>query len=108
MTALRVLVVDDEPPARKRLERLLREHADVDCVGEAADGTAALAEIERLTPDVVFLDVQMPELDGLGVAAALGDDGPAIVFTTAHEAHAVRAFELAAVDFLLKPITKER
>jgi two-component system LytT family response regulator len=108
VTTLRVLIADDEPPARKRLERLLHDQPDVRCVGEAADGVTALEEIERLAPDLVLLDVQMPELDGLGVAAALGEDGPAIVFTTAHEAHAVRAFELAAVDFLLKPISKER
>jgi two-component system LytT family response regulator len=108
MTALRVLVVDDEPPARERLKRLLREHADVTCVGEAGDGISALAAIEQLHPDLVLLDVQMPELDGLGVAAALAEGGPAIVFATAHEEHAVRAFELAAVDYLLKPVARER
>ena len=105
---LRVLVVDDEPPARERLKRLLRDQSDVECVGEAGDGVAALAAIEQLAPDLVLLDVQMPELDGLGVAAALGENGPAIIFATAHEAHALRAFELAAVDYLLKPISKER
>jgi two-component system LytT family response regulator len=108
MTPLRVLVVDDEPPARDRLKRLLREHADLVCVGEAGDGVAALAAIESNKPDVVLLDVQMPELDGLAVAAAIGAAGPAIVFATAHDAHALRAFELAAVDYLLKPISKER
>jgi two-component system LytT family response regulator len=108
MTKLRVLVVDDEPPARERLERLLRDLPDVVCVGQAGDGLAALAAIETLKPDVVLLDVQMPELDGLGVAAAIGADGPAIIFATAHEKHALRAFELAAVDYLLKPIAKER
>ncbi len=108
VTPLRVLVVDDEPPARERLKRLLRDHGDVLCVGEAGDGVSALAAIESLGPDVVLLDVQMPELDGLGVAAAMGKDGPWIVFATAHETHAVRAFELAAVDYLLKPISKER
>jgi len=107
-TSLRVLVVDDEPPARERLKRLLRDQPDVVCVGEAGDGVAALAAIEQLSPDLVLLDVQMPELDGLAVAAALGENGPAIVFATAHESHALRAFELAAVDFLLKPISKER
>lgn len=108
MTPLRVLVADDEPPARERLKRLLREHADVVCVGEAGDGVATLAAIETTKPDVVLLDVQMPELDGLGVAASIGQGGPAIVFATAHEAHALRAFELAAVDYLLKPISRER
>jgi len=105
---LRVLIVDDEPPARARLERLLRAHPEVTCVGEAGNGVDALAAIEALAPDLVLLDVQMPELDGLGVASALGADGPAIVFTTAHEQHALRAFELAAVDYLLKPIAKDR
>jgi two-component system LytT family response regulator len=107
-TRLRALIVDDEPPARDRLRRMLGEHTDVDCVGEAGDGEAALAAIEALRPDVVFLDVQMPELDGLGVAAALGEDGPAVVFATAHDEHALRAFDLAAVDYLLKPIARER
>jgi two-component system, LytTR family, response regulator len=105
---LRALLVDDEPPARERLKRLLRDHADVACVGEAADGVAALEAASALSPDVVFLDVQMPELDGLGVAAALGERGPSVVFATAYDAHAVRAFELAAVDYLLKPISRER
>ncbi|HEY8073367.1 MAG TPA: LytTR family DNA-binding domain-containing protein [Labilithrix sp.] len=104
---MKALLVDDEPPARERLKRLLRDHADVVVAGEAGDGAAALAEIATLAPDVVFLDVQMPELDGLRVAEAL-DEGPAVIFATAYEEHAVRAFELAAVDYLLKPITKER
>lgn len=105
---LRVLVVDDEPPARARLVRMLRDHGDVTCVGEAGDGAAALAAVGSLAPDLVLLDVQMPELDGLGVASALGAEGPAVVFATAHDEHAIRAFELAAVDYLLKPVTRER
>jgi two-component system LytT family response regulator len=106
---IRALLVDDEPPARDRLRRLLGEHADVTCVGEAGDGVAALERIAAQRPDVVFLDVQMPELDGLGVAASLtGPDGPAVVFVTAYDQHALRAFELAAVDYLLKPLRKER
>lgn len=107
---IRTLLVDDEPHARERLRRLLAEHADVELVGEAGDGVQALAAIERLRPDLVLLDIQMPELDGLAVAAALPREPspPAIVFATAHDAHALRAFELAAVDYLLKPIRKER
>jgi two-component system LytT family response regulator len=106
MTSLRALIVDDEPPARARLARLLRDHAEVAIVGEAGDGVSALAAIAETKPDVVFLDVQMPELDGLAVAAAI--EGPAVVFATAYEEHAIRAFELAAVDYLLKPIAKDR
>ena len=74
----------------------------------SGDGITALAAIEQLSPELVLLDVQMPELDGLGVAAAIGENGPAIVFATAHDTHALRAFELAAVDYVLKPISKER
>lgn len=105
---IRALLVDDEAPARARLTRLLSDHPDVTCVGEAGDGVTALTRIEELRPDVVFLDIQMPELDGLATAAALPAGGPAIVFATAFDEHAVRAFDLAAVDYLLKPIKKDR
>lgn len=105
---IRALLVDDEPPARERLRRLLGAHSDVECIGEAADGLQALSLIEQLRPDVVFLDIQMPELDGLSVAAAIPKPGPAVIFATAFDEHAIRAFELAAVDYLLKPIKKDR
>ena len=105
---IRAIVVDDEQPARERLQRLLAAHPDVACVGEAGDGVAALALVEALSPDVVFLDIQMPELDGLGVADAMPKGGPQVVFVTAFDQHAIRAFELAAVDYLLKPVKKER
>ena len=105
---MRVLVVDDERPARVRMKRLLAEHDDVTCVGEASNGIEALERIAELAPDLVLLDVQMPELDGLEVAASLGSTGPAVVFSTAHETHALKAFELAAVDYLLKPVDKVR
>jgi two-component system LytT family response regulator len=105
---IRALLVDDEPPARERLKRLLKAHADVECVGEAGDGLRALSMVEALKPDVVFVDIQMPELDGLSVAAAMAKGGPAVIFATAFDEHAIRAFELAAVDYLLKPISKER
>jgi two-component system LytT family response regulator len=107
-TTLRVLLVDDEAPARDRLRRLLKDHPFVECVGEAVHGLDALEKIAELSPDLVFLDIQMPEMDGLAVAAAIGEGGPAIVFATAFDQHAIRAFELAAVDYLLKPITKDR
>ncbi|MFZ5892801.1 MAG: LytR/AlgR family response regulator transcription factor [Myxococcota bacterium] len=105
---IRALLVDDEAPARERLQRLLKAHTDVECVGEAADGLQALSMIEELRPDVVFLDIQMPEMDGLCVAAAIPDAGPSVIFATAFDEHAIRAFEVAAVDYLLKPIKKER
>src|SRR4051812_8524412 len=104
---LRVILVDDEALARQRLRRMLTSHG-IEVVGEAGDGVTGLQEIERARPDAVFLDINMPELDGLGVAAALPVDGPMIVFVTAYDAHALRAFELAAVDYLVKPVTPER
>ena len=103
---MRVLVVDDEAPARRRLLRMLAEEDDIEVVGEASDGLEARALIERHAPDLLLLDVQMPELDGL--ALARGPGMPALVFTTAHAEHAVAAFELAALDYLLKPIERER
>jgi two-component system LytT family response regulator len=105
---IRTLLVDDEPPARDRLRRLLKDHADVECVGEACNGLEALDRVDELTPDLVFLDVQMPEMNGLEVAASIPKPGPAVVFATAYDAHAIRAFDLAAVDYLLKPIAKDR
>lgn len=106
---LRAIIADDERPARAKLRRLLAEHGDVEIVGEADGGAAALDAIHALRPDVVFLDVQMPGLDGFGVAAGLdGDPLPHIVFVTAHDDFAVRAFEVHALDYLLKPVTAER
>jgi two-component system LytT family response regulator len=105
---LRALVVDDEAPARVRLCQLLAERTDVEVVGEAEDGVDALECIQALTPDVVFLDIQMPGCTGLDVAASLGQPRPAIIFCTAFDEHAVDAFELRAVDYLLKPVTRAR
>ena len=105
---LRALVVDDEAPARGRLRQLLAERADIELVGEAEDGVDALERIQALTPDVVFLDIQMPGCSGLDVAASLGQPRPAIIFCTAFDQHAVDAFELQAVDYLLKPVTRAR
>jgi DNA-binding LytR/AlgR family response regulator len=103
---VKVLVVDDEAPARRRLLRMLAGIDDVVVVGEAADGIEARAQIDAHAPDLVLLDIHMPELDGLALARDPGM--PAVVFTTAHADHAVVAFELAAVDYLLKPIERER
>jgi two-component system LytT family response regulator len=106
---MRVLVVDDEAPARRRLVRMLRAVGDADVVGEAADGHQAVAAIRALAPDVEFLDVQMPGLDGFQVIDAIGLDAmPTVVFVTAFDAHALRAFEVQALDYLLKPFPLER
>jgi len=103
----RALVVDDEPLARKRLRELLSEFEDIEHVGEAVDGATAVAAIDALRPDLVFLDVEMPEGTGLDVLNRIVHD-PAVIFTTAHDKYAVSAFELQAVDYLLKPFGKER
>jgi len=106
---MRVLIVDDEAPARDKLRRWLGTHADIEIAGEAADGLAAAAAIENLQPDVVFLDIQMPGLSGLEVAAQLeSDSAPLLVFVTAFDEHAIRAFDLNAVDYLLKPYDRDR
>src|ERR1700744_3007279 len=106
---IRVLVVDDEAPARQRLMDLLRQDPQVETVVEAANGIAAVDMLEQLRPDLVFLDVQMPELDGLGVIDAIGAaQMPLTVFVTAYDQHAIRAFEANALDYLLKPFSDER
>jgi len=106
--SLSVLVVDDEPIARHALARLLRDQPDIAIAGEYGDGASALAAIRAHSPDLVFLDIQMPELSGLEVAAALGAQLPATVFVTAYEQYAVRAFEANALDYLVKPFSRER
>lgn len=108
MTPLRVLIVDDEPVARRRLRRLLAAEPGVVAVGDAADGEAAIDAVRRLRPDVVLLDIQMPEVSGLDVVLRIDAPRPHIIFVTAHDAHAVRAFELHALDYLLKPVTPAR
>jgi two-component system LytT family response regulator len=109
MTELRVLLVDDEPLVREGLRDFLGEEQGVVVAGECSNGAEALKFLEAQEVDLVFLDVQMPELDGLGVASVLlGGGGPAIVFVTAFSEHAIRAFELNAIDYLLKPFDRER
>ncbi len=106
---VRVLVVDDEAPARQRVIDLLRKDGQVGEILEAADGQAAVESILDNRPDVVLLDVQMPELDGLGVVEAIGaGEMPLTVFITAYDQHALRAFEANALDYLLKPFSDER
>ncbi|WNL44957.1 LytTR family DNA-binding domain-containing protein [Dyella sp. BiH032] len=107
--SIRAIIVDDEPIARHSIARLLREEADIAVLAEFGDGASALEAIRRLKPDLVFLDIQMPELSGIDVAASLGEeDLPATVFVTAYEQYAVRAFEANAVDYLVKPFSRER
>ncbi len=107
---LRALVVDDEAPARSELRYLLNEAGSVEVVGEAANAAEAMQLIGALHYDVVFLDVEMPGLSGVQLAAALraSDDPPAVVFVTAYSEHAVEAFEVAAADYLVKPVQAER
>lgn len=103
---MKVLVVDDEEPARRRLVRMLERLGGIEVVGEAADGEQALALVRERAPELLLLDIDMPEMDGLELAELPGV--PLVIFTTAHAEHAVRAFEVAAVDYLLKPIARER
>ena len=105
---IRTLVVDDEQPARERLRQLLAAHPDVEIVGEADDGLQAAERIAELTPDLVMLDIQMPGASGLDVAASLGKPRPAVIFCTAFDQYAVDAFELSALDYLLKPVNRAR
>jgi two-component system LytT family response regulator len=106
---VRVLIVDDEELARQRLQRLLATEKDVAIIGEAADGVQAVESILRLTPDLVFLDVQMPEVDGFAVLDRLRPrPAPAVIFVTAHDDYALRAFEVHAVDYLRKPFDAAR
>jgi two-component system LytT family response regulator len=106
---MRVLIVDDEPLARRGLRARLRAMADVEIVGECDSGATAVTAIEELAPDLVLLDVQMPEVDGFAVIEAVGADRmPLTIFVTAFDAHALRAFDVHALDYLLKPIDTER
>src|ERR1700730_14428749 len=105
---LRVVVADDERPARAFLLALLRSFDDVMIVGEAASGKDAVAVIEQEGPDLALLDLQMPELDGIGVVRAIKKAMPLVAFVTAYDEYAVRAFEVNAVDYLLKPVDKTR
>ena len=106
---VRAVIADDEPRARQFLERLLEELSEIEVVGAARSGAEALNLIANLEPDVAFLDIQMPDLSGLEVAHHLkGQGAPLVVFVTAYDRYAVEAFEIAALDYLLKPIRRER
>ncbi len=107
---LRVLIADDEAPARRKLVRFLDAHGDVEVVAQASNGLDAIDLIGMTEPDVLFLDIHMPDLDGIGVAEAMvaRERPPWIVFVTAHDRYAVKAFEMSALDYLLKPYDRER
>jgi two-component system response regulator AlgR len=111
-TVLRTLIVDDEPLAVERMQVICASLDPINVVGTASDGEAALRLVEALKPDLVLLDMTMPKLDGLGVAAALtkrgGETPPAVIFVTAHDDFAVEAFDLDAVDYVLKPVAADR
>lgn len=108
--SLAVMIADDEAPARRKLVRFLNEHDDVEIVAEASNGIDALDLIAMTKPQLVFLDINMPDLDGLGVAEALArsESPPSIVFVTAFNQYAVKAFEVRALDYLLKPYDRDR
>jgi two-component system LytT family response regulator len=106
---IRVLIVDDEPLARTAIRNMLRRHPEVKIRGECETGREAVAAIESESPDLVFLDIQMPEMDGFGVLAAIqGERLPRVIFVTAYDDYAVRAFEVHALDYLLKPFDADR
>jgi two-component system, LytTR family, response regulator len=109
MTRLRVLIVDDEPLARQRIADMLASQPGIEIVGEAGDGDAAVAAIDSLHPDLVFLDVQMPKKNGLEVVRSVGVERmPLTIFVTAYDKHALEAFEVAAADYLVKPFDDDR
>jgi len=105
---IRVVIADDEPRARQFLEKMLAEYPRIEIAGVARSGSEALEMIQKTRPDVAFLDIHMPDLSGLEVARHLDDDAPVVVFVTAYDRYAVEAFEVAALDYVLKPIRRER
>ena len=106
---IRTLIVDDEPLGRERIRTLLSGDPEIEIVGECSDGRQAVQAIEKIHPDLLFLDVQMPEMDGFAVLEAVAGDGmPAVIFVTAYDKYAIRAFEVHALDYLLKSFDRER
>ena len=109
MKKIKVLVADDEPLARERLSGLLSQEPDIEMVGQARDGEEAVTAIHDDSPDLVFLDVQMPQMNGFDVIEAVGSDKmPLVIFVTAYDQHALKAFQVRALDYLLKPFDRER
>ena len=106
---IRVLIVDDEPLARDRIREMLKDHSEFEVIGEAQNGQDAIRSVEKLNPDLVFLDVQMPGLDGFDVLQSLDvEQLPVVIFVTAYDQHAIRAFNVHAVDYLTKPFDRNR
>lgn len=106
---IRTLVIDDEPLARERIYRMLRGETDIETIGECGNGAEAVSMINELMPDLVFLDIQMPEMNGFEVLeAVIPQQIPAIIFVTAYDQYAIRAFDIHALDYLLKPFNRER
>src|SRR6185503_11154302 len=106
---MNVLIVDDEPLAREGMTLLLKDDASIASIAEARNGAEAVETIRARRPDLVMLDVQMPEMDGFGVLRAIGAENmPPVIFVTAHDKYAIQAFEVNAIDYLLKPVTRER
>ena len=109
MEKIRALIVDDEPVAREGIRIMLEADGEIEVVGECANGRDAAEAIERLSPDLVYLDIQMPEMDGFGVIQEVGaEEMPVVIFVTAYDQYALRAFDVAALDYLLKPFDDER
>lgn len=109
MRKISAIIADDEPLARERVRSVLNDEPDVEIVAECADGAQAFKETQQRQPDLLFLDVQMPRLNGFEVLEALGSGPiPVVIFTTAHDEHAIRAFQFSALDYLLKPFTEAR
>jgi len=107
MKKIRVLIIEDEAPARELIKYMLKERPEIEVVGECADGFCGATQIKEKHPDLIFLDIQMPKLTGFELLEVL-DEKPEVIFTTAFDQYAIRAFELNAVDYLLKPYSKER
>ena len=108
-TTIRTCIIDDEPLARERIRTLLAQEPDVELVGESGDGGEAVETIRRAKPDLIFLDVQMPVMDGFGVLQTLGAEvPPAVIFCTAYDQYALQAFDVHALDYLLKPFNSRR
>ena len=107
-TKIRAIIVDDEPHARQGMERALSDFSDLVIVGICENGLQAVKVVNELQPDLIFLDIQMPKLDGFDVLELLGDQAPCVVFVTAYDEYAVQAFEANALDYLLKPLDPER
>lgn len=108
MNRIRVAIVDDESPARRKLAGFIRQEPDMQIAGEAGSGREALEMLRAIGPDVVFLDIQMPQMNGFDVIAALEEPIPVVVFVTAYDEYAVKAFEVNAIDYLLKPFDRSR